>query len=56
MPRDTGPLQRDGLALATYALLVVALTWPLASHLGTAVPHDLGDPLLTAWTLWWNAR
>ena len=28
------------------------MTWPLATHLSTAVP-DLGDPLLNAWIVDW---
>lgn len=31
------------------------MTWPLVLHLGDRVPNDLGDPLLSTWTLWWNA-
>jgi hypothetical protein len=42
--------------LAFYAALAVALTYPLVLHLGSAVPSDLGDPLLNTWILWWNAR
>jgi hypothetical protein len=46
---------RHVAVLFAYVALTVALTWPLAVHLETAVPHDLGDPLLSTWTLWWNA-
>ncbi|HJQ37237.1 MAG TPA: hypothetical protein VKB93_08865 [Thermoanaerobaculia bacterium] len=35
-----------------FLALAVALTWPLALHLDTAVA-DRGDPLLTAWILDW---
>ena len=28
----------------------------MATHLSTRVPHDLGDPVLNTWILWWNAR
>ena len=38
-------------AFAAYTAAAVAYTWPLAAHLGS-VPHDRGDPLLTAWMLW----
>ncbi len=38
-----------------FACLAVLLTWPLAAHVRTRVPGDLGDPLLTAWTLAWDA-
>src|SRR4051812_19421713 len=43
-------------ALILYGALAVVLTWPLVTVLGSCVPHDLGDPLLSAWNLWWNAR
>ncbi len=43
-------------ALLLYAALTVALTWPLTVRLGEVVPHDLGDPMLSIWTLWWNAH
>ncbi len=44
------------LALAGYTALALIVTWPLALHLTTVVPHDAGDPLLTSWILWWNAH
>jgi hypothetical protein len=44
------------LALAGYTSLTLLFTWPLACHLATVVPHDVGDPLLTTWILWWNAQ
>ena len=28
----------------------------MTAHLSTRVPHDLGDPVLNTWILWWNAR
>ena len=43
------------ISLAGYGSLALVLTWPLAIHLATVVPHDLGDPLLCTWILWWNA-
>jgi hypothetical protein len=60
MPSPTSRLlERRGapevLIFAVYLLLAVALTYPLAARLGTAVPNDLGDPLLNVWILWWNA-
>jgi F5/8 type C domain-containing protein len=48
-------LVRDALAFALYLLFAIALTYPLIVRLGTAVPNDLGDPLLNVWILWWNA-
>ena len=43
-------------ALIAYAALTAVLTWPLVLSPGTLVPEDLGDPLLTALILWWNAQ
>ena len=43
-------------AAAGYTLLALLLTWPLALHLSTVVPHDIGDPLLSTSILWWNAH
>ena len=45
----------DVLILALYFLFAIALTYPLIVQMGTAVPNDLGDPLLNVWILWWNA-
>ena len=38
---------------ALYVALAIATTWPLARGLGSAVPSDLGDPLLNAFILDW---
>ncbi|GAC1370452.1 MAG: hypothetical protein NVSMB32_14860 [Actinomycetota bacterium] len=32
------------------------LMWPVARHLATAVPWDLGDPMENAWTFAWPAH
>jgi hypothetical protein len=42
-------------ALVAYSALAAAMLWPLPLHLSDRVPHDLGDPLLSMWTFWWNA-
>src|SRR5213080_1040947 len=44
------------LAASFYAVLTIVLTWPLAARLSTVLPHDLGDPVLNTWILWWNAH
>ena len=44
------------LAAIVYVLLTVALTWPLVIRPASIVPNDVGDPLLNAWILSWNAR
>lgn len=43
-------------AFVAYALLAVLVSWPLAAHLADRVPHDVGDPVLNTWILWWNAH
>ena len=39
-----------------YCLITLALTYPLVWQLGSAFPHDPGDPALNTWILWWNAQ
>ncbi len=39
-----------------YGLLAILVTSPLAARLSDGVPHDLADPLLNTWLLWWNAH
>lgn len=45
-----------GLASLGYSALVLLLFHGLIGQFSTAVPHDLGDPLLSTWILWWNAH
>jgi hypothetical protein len=42
-------------AAAGYAILAVLATWPLVTHIGSALPGDLGDPLLNTFILGWDA-
>ena len=42
-------------AAAFYALVAALMTWPLLPQLTSAMPGDLGDPLLNAWILAWGA-
>lgn len=42
-------------AAAAYLLITIVWTWPLALGLTRDVPSDLGDPLLNAWILAWDA-
>src|ERR1700730_16248498 len=44
------------LAASALAALTCAYTWPLVWHVGSAVPHDRGDPLLVTWILWWSTH
>ena len=48
---------RLGLAAAgIYALLTIALLFPLLSQFGSAFPHHAGDPVLNTWILWRGAH
>ena len=49
-------IPRFALALFGYTLLALLLFHGLFGRFSTAVPHDLGDPLLSTWILWWNAE
>ncbi len=40
-------------ALLGYGLLALALTWPLARQLGSAIPGDSFDGWQNLWNLWW---
>jgi hypothetical protein len=37
---------RSSVVLGVYAALTGVITWPVAKDLTTALPQDLGDPLL----------
>lgn len=43
-------------AAVGYATLTIVLTWPLVTQVAHVLPHDLGDPMLNTWILWWNAH
>ena len=55
-PRNAGRGWRaapgEGLIFLFYLALAVAMTWPLARELSTAVA-DLGDPFVNAWIVDW---
>jgi len=44
------------IAFASYTVVTVALFPGLVLRIGTVLPHDLGDPVLSTWILWWNAH
>jgi hypothetical protein len=46
---------RPPLVALLLAAITVAVTWPLTGALGSALPGNLGDPLLNAWTLGWGS-
>ena len=39
-----------------FLALAVLWLWPVPARLTSRVPHDLGDPLLNVWILWWNTQ
>jgi hypothetical protein len=41
--------------LLIYTLIAVVMTWPLATHLGTRLAADVGDPAFNCWVLAWTA-
>ncbi|HEX8617564.1 MAG TPA: hypothetical protein VF911_08260 [Thermoanaerobaculia bacterium] len=45
-------VSREVGVVAFYLALAVAMTWPLAAHLSTAL-SDLGDPLVNMWIIDW---
>lgn len=50
------PRQRSTIAAVSgFALLSLFSTWPVIRHAGTTLPGNLGDPLLNAWILGWDA-
>ena len=40
---------------AAYLVLTVVMTWPLAPRMRTDIAADIGDPLLNAWIIAWDA-
>jgi len=42
-------------AAGIYAVASVLLTWPLVTALDSALPWDMGDPVLNTWILAWGA-
>lgn len=44
------------VVLILFLLLAIGITDPLWLHMRTAVPSDIGDPLLNAWILAWDAH
>ncbi|HET9368659.1 MAG TPA: hypothetical protein VFO19_00365 [Vicinamibacterales bacterium] len=39
---------------AAYAVIAVAMTWPLARVIDREIAWDMGDPLFNAWVLMWT--
>ena len=53
--RPIGSRTGAALAAATYLLVTLGFTWPLARGLTRDIPSDLGDSLLNCWILGWDA-
>jgi F5/8 type C domain-containing protein len=39
-----------------YVAITVAMAYPVIRHVGSVIPHDLGDPVLNTWLLWWSSK
>ena len=39
-----------------YCAIALVLFRALVLHIASGFPHDAGDPVLSAWALWWNAH
>lgn len=44
------------LVAAIYVALTGVYAYPLLGAMSTTLPHDVGDPGLNTWILWWNAH
>jgi hypothetical protein len=55
MRRSVAVTTEISLLLGGLTAVAVAATYPLIRHLTTHLPNDLGDPVLVAWTLGWDA-
>ena len=44
------------LAAIAYGVITLVLFRSLLPHIASGFPHDPGDPVLSAWALWWNAH
>src|SRR5690348_6096503 len=50
----SSPLREAVVVLVGFTIATLIFTAPLSSHLGTAIPADLGDPLLACWAMAWD--
>ena len=54
MPEASGgSVSRHALAIALFAALAVAWTWPLSAHLTEAIEGAPGDNYSFVWNFWW---
>lgn len=52
---DLAPAREGLVVVSGFAAAAVVATWPLVRHFGDSLPDNLGDPLLNAWILAWDA-
>ena len=56
MRRSVAVTTEIALLVGGLTAVAIAFTYPLIRHLTTHLPNDLGDPVLVAWTLGWDAH
>jgi hypothetical protein len=49
-------MRRWPAAALLYLALAGVLALPLLRAFGSVIPHDIGDPILNSWILWWSTR
>jgi F5/8 type C domain len=49
-------MKRSLAPVLLYLAITIALTYPILRHIGSVIPHDLGDPVLNTWLLWWSSK
>src|SRR5262245_63809609 len=49
-------MRRRSVPILLYIAITVVMAFPLVRHIGSVVPHDLGDPILNTWLLWWGGQ
>ena len=56
-PHSAFSIRRSALLPpAAFLALALAWLWPVPVWLTTRIAHDLGDPVLNTWILWWNTQ
>jgi hypothetical protein len=54
-PRTVSPALEAAAVVAAFTLLALVMTYPLITRMSTHLPSDVGDPVLNAWILGWDA-
>ncbi len=49
-------VRSPGTWFLIYCAVALVLFRALLPHIASGFPHDPGDPVLSAWALWWNAH